>query len=361
MVRRLASFIIGAVAAATAAGALVVATGRAADEEKSVLADLISRALSTPATRVVVGRIEGALSSDATVHGIEISDRDGVWLKLDRARIVWRRLALVRRRLEIDALEVNRLEIMRTPVPAETRVVGEDEPLLPELPVKVEIKRFNLAELNVGQPILGTAARISATGAANLGSASEGLDLRLEVRRLDQPGTLTARLGLVPEGQRLSLNLRLDEPAGGVLARAADIPGLPPVKLDLNGDGTLDAFQARLAFDAGAAIGANGNATLSRTGPVRRTRPRPRGADFGSAAARRCTDLLGDNTAPRERRVLGRGFGCDSRRCAGRDSSPGRHQRVDQLARCCRSSHQREQRAYRRERRCRRGHPPPRF
>ncbi len=270
MVRRLASFIIGAVAAATAAGALVVSTGRAADEEKSVLADLISRALSTPATRVVVGRIEGALSSDATVHGIEISDRDGVWLKLDRARIVWRRLALVRRRLEIDALEVNRLEIMRTPVPAETRVVGEDEPLLPELPVKVEIKRFNLAELNVGQPILGTAARISATGAANLGSASEGLDLRLGVRRLDQPGTLTARLGLVPEGQRLSLNLRLDEPAGGVLARAADIPGLPPVKLDLNGDGTLDAFQARLAFDAGAAIGANGNATLSRTGPVRR-------------------------------------------------------------------------------------------
>jgi len=115
MVRRLTLFIIGAVAAATAAGALVVATGRAADEEKSVLADLISRALSTPATRVVVGRIEGALSSDATVHGIEISDRDGVWLKLDRARIVWRRLALVRRRLEIDALEVNRLEIMRTP------------------------------------------------------------------------------------------------------------------------------------------------------------------------------------------------------------------------------------------------------
>ena len=207
MVRRLTLFIIGAVAAATAAGALVVATGRAADEEKSVLADLISRALSTPATRVVVGRIEGALSSDATVHGIEISDRDGVWLKLDRARIVWRRLALVRRRLEIDALEVNRLEIMRTPVPAETRVVGEDDPLLPELPVKVEIKRFNLAELNVGQPILGTAARISATGAANLGSASEGLDLRLGVRRLDQPGTLTARLGLVPEGQRLSLNL----------------------------------------------------------------------------------------------------------------------------------------------------------
>ncbi len=277
MARWLRSLIIGCVVAITAAGALVVSAGRAADEEKSVLADLISRALSTPATRVVIGRIEGALSSDATVHGIEISDRDGVWLKLDRARIVWRRLALLRRRLEVDALEVNRLEIMRRPVPAETRVAGEDEPLLPELPVRVEIKRFNLAELNVGEPILGTAARISATGAANLGSASEGLDLGLDVRRLDQPGTLTARLGLVPDGQRLSVNLRLDEPAGGVLARAADIPGLPPVKLDLNGDGTLDAFQAKLTFDAGASIGANGNATLTRTGPVRRL-----GLDLGA-------------------------------------------------------------------------------
>jgi translocation and assembly module TamB len=265
-----AIMIIGLVVAVTAAGAVVVSAGRAADEEKGVLADLISRALSTPSTRVVIGRIEGALSSDATVHGIEISDRDGVWLKLDRARIVWRRAALLRRRLEVDALEVTRLEFMRRPVPAETRVAGEDEPLLPELPVKVEIRRFNLAELTVGEPILGTAARMSATGAANLGNASEGLDLRLEVRRLDQPGTLTAKLGLVPDGQRLSVDLRLEEPSGGVLARAAGIPGLPPVKLDLNGEGTLDAFQAKLTFDAGATVGAKGNATLTRAGPVRR-------------------------------------------------------------------------------------------
>src|SRR3954453_24043394 len=139
--------------------AVVAPVGPAADEDRGVLASLISRALSTPTTRVAIGRIDGALSSDAVIHDIEISDRDGVWLKLDRARIVWRRLPRVRRRLEIDALEGNPLEINRTPVPAETRVVGEDESLLPELPVKVEIKRFNLAELNVGQAMLGTAAR----------------------------------------------------------------------------------------------------------------------------------------------------------------------------------------------------------
>src|SRR3954462_15294289 len=112
--------------------AVVASAGPAADEEKGVLASLISRALSTPTTRVAIGRIDGALSSDAGIHNLEISDRDGVWLKLDRARIVWRRLAFLNRRLEIDALEVNHLDLARRPVPAETRVPGEDQPLLPE-------------------------------------------------------------------------------------------------------------------------------------------------------------------------------------------------------------------------------------
>src|SRR4051794_23558220 len=250
--------------------AVVAPVGPAADEDRGVLASLISRALSTPTTRVAIGRIDGALSSDAVIHDVEISDRDGVWLKLDRARIVWRRLALLNRRLEIDGLEVNQLDIARRPVPAEAPVPGEDQPLLPELPVKVEVKSFALAELKLAEPILGTAARISASGAAKLGNPSEGLDLRVSVRRLDQPGTLTTRLGLIPEGQQLNLTLALDEPAGGLLARAADIPGLPPVKLDLSGHGTLDAFQAKLAFEAGAAIGASGNATLTRDGPTRR-------------------------------------------------------------------------------------------
>jgi translocation and assembly module TamB len=243
----------------------------AADEEKGVLASLISRALSTPATRVSIGSIEGALSSDATIRDIQISDRDGVWLRLDRARIVWRRLALLSRRLEIDRLEVGTLDVARRPIPAETPVEGENQPLLPELPVRVEIKEFALAELRLGEPILGTPARLGMTGAARLGNnPSEGLDLRFDARRLDAGGLFAVRFGLVPQGERLTLSLNLDEPEGGLLARAGNIPGLPPVRLDLNGDGTLDAFDSRLTFDAGQGIGARGGATVRREGPARR-------------------------------------------------------------------------------------------
>ncbi len=249
-------------------GGLTLVT-RAADEEKGILASLISRALSTPTTRVSIGAIDGALSSDATIRDIQISDRDGVWLKLDRARIVWRRLALLSRRLEIDRLEIGILDIARRPLPAETPVEGEDQPLLPELPVRVEIKEFALAELVLGEPVLGAAARLTATGAARLGNPSEGLDLRFDARRLDAGGQFVARLGLVPQGERLDLELKLDEPAGGLLARAINIPGLPPVRLDLTGSGTLDSFDSRLAFDAGPGIGARGGATVRRQGPAR--------------------------------------------------------------------------------------------
>ena len=71
-----------------------------ADEgEKTVLGGLLSKALSTPGSRVAIGAVDGALSSDATIRDVAISDANGVWLKLDRARLVWRRLALLSGRL----------------------------------------------------------------------------------------------------------------------------------------------------------------------------------------------------------------------------------------------------------------------
>src|SRR5690606_1064639 len=137
--------------------------------------------------------------------------RDGVWLELDRARLIWRRTALLLGRLEIDRLEIGNLTIHRRPVPSEEEVPGADQPILPELPVKVEIKEFTLAQLALGEPVIGLAARLGAKGNASLGNPSEGLDLSLEARRLDAAGELTARLSLVPQTQRLDLRLVLDE------------------------------------------------------------------------------------------------------------------------------------------------------
>lgn len=238
-----------------------------AQTDQSVLANLISRLLSTPTTRVSIGRIEGALSSNAVIRDVQIADRSGVWLSLDRARLIWTRTALLRGRLEVNELEIDRLQILRKPETTEEEAVSvSDEPILPELPVKVIVEGFTLQELALGEPVLGTAARLSARGSANLGDPNEGLQLDFSAQRLDAPGQLSVDLDYVPQTNRLSLDLTHQEPEGGIAARLLDLPGLPPVDLKVAGEGPLSNFAARLDFSAGPTIGAAGTTTVRRAG-----------------------------------------------------------------------------------------------
>lgn len=259
---------LGLIVALGAAGAVLMGIGRNAGDEQGFLAGLVSRALSTSTSRVHIGAVDGALSSNATIRDVVISDRDGAWLKLDRAHIKWRRAALLLRRLEIDELEIGHLEVRRKPLPSDAPVKA-DKPLLPDLPVKVEIKQFALADLDLGKDILGVAMRAAATGDTALGSPAEGLAFHLDGKRLDSPGRFFAALTFRPADKALSVKIKLDEPAAGLVSKLAHLPNEPPVTLDLAGDGTLDAFDGRIAFAAGPTIDAKGTVTLRREGSGR--------------------------------------------------------------------------------------------
>jgi translocation and assembly module TamB len=251
---------------------VLCASAHAAESDKGVLADLISRALSSPSMSVSIGAVDGVLSSDASISDIVISDRNGPWLKVDKARLVWNRLALFSRRLEVDQLTIGRLEFLRRPLPSETQPpdTGAQQPILPELPVKVIIKQFGVQELSLGEPVVGVAARLSISGKATLGPPSEGLDVTLNAQRLDAPGDFKTQLTYIPATDRLTLNVNSSEPAGGIFAHLANLPGLPPVKLAFNGAGALDNFTAKLDFTAGADVWANGQVIVERQGSGRR-------------------------------------------------------------------------------------------
>jgi translocation and assembly module TamB len=246
---------------------------RAAEQDKGVLADLISKALSTPSTNVSIGAVDGVLSSDASISDIVLSDRDGPWLKIDKARLIWGRLALLKRRLEVDQLTIGHLQFLRRPLPSEAALSPDAttlQTILPELPVKVIVKQFAVRELTLGEPVVGVAARLVLAGKATLGPPSEGLDLHLNAERLDALGSLTVLLGFVPATKQITLNVDAAEPAGGLFAHFAKLPGLPPVRLALEGSGPLDAFRAKLDFTAGPDVWANGQIVLARQNGARR-------------------------------------------------------------------------------------------
>ncbi|WP_454621178.1 translocation/assembly module TamB domain-containing protein [Bradyrhizobium cenepequi] len=244
-------------------------TSGSGENQQDVLAGLISRTLSTPATEVHVGALDGVLSSDATVRDVTITDKDGLWLKLDKARLVWRRSALLLGRLEIDRLEIGTLEVRRKPLPSDQPAAQSDQPILPDLPVKVQVKAFDLHALTLGQSILGEALSVTATGNTELGSPAEGLVFNLDATRKDFPGHFKAALAYVPQGNALTLNVTLDEPAHGLMSKLGHLPGEPPVTFALGGQGTLDSFRGALKLQAGPTIDATGTITLDREGSGR--------------------------------------------------------------------------------------------
>ena len=123
-------------------------------DDKGLLASFISSALSSKETQVSIGAVEGALSSDATIRDIVLSDRDGPWLKIDHARLVWRRLALLSRRLEIDDLDIGHIVWSR---PArKSAAAAPGAPMQwPQLPLKAVVKAVHVESLDLGAPILG--------------------------------------------------------------------------------------------------------------------------------------------------------------------------------------------------------------
>ncbi len=254
-------------AALIAALFVILAPARADDADKGVLANLISQALSSPTTSVSIGAVDGVLSSDASISDIVLSDRDGPWLKIDKVRLVWRRLALLSRRLEVDQLTIGHMQVLRRPLPSQAPPppdAGGPRSILPELPVKVVVKQFGIEELSLGEPLIGVAARLNIAGKATLGPPSEGLDLALTSRRLDAPGEFKALMTYVPATDKLTLSVNSDEPAGGLFAHLVNLPGLPPARLAFNGAGPLDNFAAKLDFSAGPDVWANGEVVVAR-------------------------------------------------------------------------------------------------
>ncbi|HSP25015.1 MAG TPA: hypothetical protein VLQ65_07560, partial [Saliniramus sp.] len=113
------------------------AGGQQIDEDQGVVANVLSRLLTTPTTRISIGEIEGVLSTSAVIHDITIADPDGVWLTLGRAELDWSLAALLRRRLQVSELTLEDLVITRRPLPSDRPEEVAEGPVFPELPVAV--------------------------------------------------------------------------------------------------------------------------------------------------------------------------------------------------------------------------------
>ncbi|PSH66764.1 translocation and assembly module protein TamB [Phyllobacterium brassicacearum] len=235
-----------------------------AEAEKSYFLSFVQNQLSTPNRQIVISDIQGVLSSEASIGSITVADREGVWLKVTNAKIVWSRLALLRGRLDVNTLAAERIDILRKPLPDESLPSPEAKGFsLPELPLAVILQDLQIGRIAFGDGVFGLRSEISLAG--NLRLEGGSLDSSLQVRRLDGPGgEFQIKAAYANESQQLDLDLTLNEPENGIVANLLNIEGKPPVTLALKGSGPLSDLALQLTLDAAGKRVLTGETRLDR-------------------------------------------------------------------------------------------------
>ena len=232
--------------------------------DRSYFVGLLENQLSTPDRQIRIDGIQGALSSNATIGEISIADREGVWLRIVNARIVWTRSALLLGRLNIQRLGAERIEVLRRPLPAEGLPAPEAGGFqVPELPVSLRLDELAVDRVTFGPGVFGLASEMAVAGRMSLADGS--LDAALNITRLDGPGgKLALTANFANATRELALDLALDEPANGIVANLLGVDGRPPMALTVKGAGPLDRLTVALTLDADGQRVLTGQTDLAR-------------------------------------------------------------------------------------------------
>jgi len=229
-----------------------LAQQEAADaEERSWVLAFIESQLSTPNRQIRLHDIDGTFSSQASIGEITIADRDGVWLRITRAKIDWNRAALLTGHISINELSAERIEILRRPLSPPSRLPDMQAQIftLPQLPVGLEIGSLSSPLLVLGEDLFGRATRLALGGSLTL--ADGNLTSSFGVQDIDGVGRLDLTANYDRSENRLKLDFDLSEPEGGIIAHLLRRDDHRSVNMTIKGEGVLDNLDIDLAFDLG--------------------------------------------------------------------------------------------------------------
>ncbi len=258
--------VVGILVAAVALFALVQTT-----PGKRMLADLASRLASRDGLTVTVSDITGFVPTDMRVGEISVADERGQFATVGGVELVWRPLSLLSGTVNVERLAAERFALDRLPVlPPAAPAATPSQTSIPAL--RVVLGELKVADIILGEPVTGVAARLSLDASARLVNLAEGIDLDFALERLDSPGVLRGHVGYTAANGpgSLALDITASEPAGGLAARLGRLEGLPPLALTVKGDAPLDNWNGTLALDAGPSGQLGGTAAVRRVDGGRR-------------------------------------------------------------------------------------------
>lgn len=260
-----ASLIVAITLATAAIFAVPLIAQESEEEQKSGFLRFVENKLSAPGRVIEISALDGALSSNVTIPEITVSDTQGVWLRIENAKLNWKRSALLTGKLRINSLSADRIDYLRAAIPAKSRKPQALEAVkfeVPEFPVAILIKELSLDRVTFAQDVFGLGSQVSVTGKLDLKNGS--LDTVLKIIRQDGPGgALDVDIKYGNWRQKLDLDIALVEPEDGVVANLLGIEGRPDLDLRIKGSGRLKNLETSLTLDAGGKRALTGEAKFS--------------------------------------------------------------------------------------------------
>jgi len=245
-------------------GTLQVPAGR------TLVSNVVSSLASTPEQQIKVEGLYLSFALNASVEHVDISDRSGIWLSASGINVDWHPLRLLSGDIDIAALTAGQIDLHRPPqAPQDTAATsaGEDNGSGGlSLPFNITLQQLSLAEINLGDGLLGAPVSLTASGAGSFALDPALITADLDVHRIDGvEAGLIAKAQFEPAAETLLFDINVSEPRGGLAARLLDVPDLPALDVALTGSGPLTDWAAKLD------IALDGRSTVTGSAAIRET------------------------------------------------------------------------------------------
>ncbi len=193
---------------------------------------------------VELSGLNGSFPQHLTLGRLQLSDHRGIWLTAEQVTLDWSPLMLLARRLQIDVVHANAVNIER--LPEASPDASESGPV--SIP-HIDVAAMAVDRATLGPELAGTAASMSLRGSAHLRSVQDMI-IDANAHRIDGDGSYVLQLRFDP--RRMEARLSLHEPAGGPLENLVKLPGLGALAATASLNGPRGAEHLEVAVDAGA-------------------------------------------------------------------------------------------------------------
>lgn len=209
---------------------------------------------------VALEGFHGTFPQNLHIRHLAVRDTDGAWLTIDALHLAWSPLSLVHKDVNIHALTMDRLAILRQPVSASSTAPSRPSSGKSSLSLRIDLASLHVGRLSIGAALAGVPAEFAIDGRLHVqdlaplldGPALDSLprtDIALELRRLDAPGHISLT-SATPRGA-INLHLTAQDGADGFITHVGKLPQFDPADLHLDLNGPL----RDVALDFGAQAG----------------------------------------------------------------------------------------------------------